>query len=224
MSAVQVQKTTEVRNYFTERAQLFDALYEADSAFSRNFNKVFRRSMFVRYAMTLDALGDDLTGQHALDVGCGAGRYSVELARKGAKVTGVDFSPEMIGMASENARAANLSGQATFVEADFLTWAKSQTQTYDVAFAMGVLDYVEDAETFVTQMAKLARRVIISFPRPTLVRSPLRKLRYALRGCPVHFYTRNEVIKIYQNAGLEMTTLAPLDNAGFWADGKRTRS
>lgn len=40
---------------------------------------------------------------HILDVGCGAGRFSVALAKLGANVCGTDISPKMIGYAQEAA-------------------------------------------------------------------------------------------------------------------------
>jgi len=35
-------------------------------------------------------------GAAILDVGCGTGRHSVELAKRGYKVTGIDLSAEML--------------------------------------------------------------------------------------------------------------------------------
>jgi ubiquinone/menaquinone biosynthesis C-methylase UbiE len=41
-----------------------------------------------------------------LDVGCGTGILSLELAARGHKVTGIDFAPAMLALAKEKARAA----------------------------------------------------------------------------------------------------------------------
>jgi SAM-dependent methyltransferase len=45
----------------------------------------------------------DLRGRRVLDVGCGTGRLSVALAERGAKVWGVDPSPEMLAVARAKA-------------------------------------------------------------------------------------------------------------------------
>ena len=47
-------------------------------------------------------------GQNVLDVCCGTGVVSVTAARLGARVTGLDLTPELLQRARENARIANL--------------------------------------------------------------------------------------------------------------------
>ena len=48
-------------------------------------------------------------GSTILDVGCGNGRHSIELAKRGFKVTGVDFSRAMLEEARKSAAQANVS-------------------------------------------------------------------------------------------------------------------
>jgi 2-polyprenyl-3-methyl-5-hydroxy-6-metoxy-1,4-benzoquinol methylase len=215
-----IQRTQDVKTYFTDRARLFDALYEGDSRLDRVLNRVLRRPMFQRYVFTLAAIGH-LSGRRILDVGCGAGRYAVELCQAGADVVGIDFSSEMLAMARQRAERARVGHKATFIAEDFVQWSREESAHFDVAFAMGVLDYVENAQEFIAQMAKVADEVIVSFPRPTPVRMPLRKLRYWLRGCPVHFYRKREIEQMYTRAGLRNVTIRRLGLAGFWADGRR---
>lgn len=38
-------------------------------------------------------------GHRILDMGCGTGRHSIELAKRGYKITGVDWSSGMLGEA-----------------------------------------------------------------------------------------------------------------------------
>ena len=65
----------------------------------------------------------DLTGWRVLDVGCNAGYYSVELARRGAQVLGIDVDPHYLRQASWVARQLGLEAQLEF----------RQMQVYDVA-------------------------------------------------------------------------------------------
>ena len=48
----------------------------------------------------------DLAGRSVIDLGCGEGRYTRSFARRGARMTGVDISPQMLAHArDEEARA-----------------------------------------------------------------------------------------------------------------------
>jgi SAM-dependent methyltransferase len=48
-------------------------------------------------------------GQLVLDVCCGTGVVAVTAARKGAEVTGLDFTPELLARAHENSRVAKVA-------------------------------------------------------------------------------------------------------------------
>jgi 2-polyprenyl-3-methyl-5-hydroxy-6-metoxy-1,4-benzoquinol methylase len=43
-----------------------------------------------------------------IDIGCGTGRHSIELAKRGYKVTGIDLSESLLKRAKEKAKAQNL--------------------------------------------------------------------------------------------------------------------
>src|SRR5258708_40231547 len=69
-------------------------------------------------------------GQRVLDVGCGTGVVAVTAARRGAQVTGLDLTPELLEQARENSRIAGatiewLEGDAEslpFEDAAFDVW------------------------------------------------------------------------------------------------------
>lgn len=50
-----------------------------------------------------------MTGKKAWDVGCGTGRHSIELAKRGYAVTGLDLSSEMLARAAFSASAAGVN-------------------------------------------------------------------------------------------------------------------
>jgi 2-polyprenyl-3-methyl-5-hydroxy-6-metoxy-1,4-benzoquinol methylase len=57
-------------------------------------------------------------GARVLDMGCGPGRHSLELARRGLNVTGVDFTESFIAFAREQAQKEALAERAEFILAD----------------------------------------------------------------------------------------------------------
>ncbi|OGX28741.1 MAG: hypothetical protein A3B78_03650 [Omnitrophica WOR_2 bacterium RIFCSPHIGHO2_02_FULL_67_20] len=70
------------------------------------------------------------TASRLLDIGCGAGRHTIELARRGYRVTGVDVSPEMVAFVQEESKKANLPVTASVDDLRCL----SLRGTYDAAF------------------------------------------------------------------------------------------
>ena len=120
----------------------------------------------------------------------------------------------MIELATGFSRAQGASGKCEFIEADFL--ALGLEGKFDVVVALGVLDYIEDSRGFLGRMAALARkRLIASFPGFSLVRAPLRKLRYSLRGCPVYFYSADFLEKCCRDLGFPEFRVIPYRSSGL---------
>jgi SAM-dependent methyltransferase len=83
---------------------------------------------------------DVLPGGAVLDAGCGTGRYSIELARRGYVVQGVDASTELIRVAE----SADRPGAVTFRVGSLLTLGTDQ---HDAILCRGVLnDIINDAD------------------------------------------------------------------------------
>jgi 2-polyprenyl-3-methyl-5-hydroxy-6-metoxy-1,4-benzoquinol methylase len=86
-------------------------------------------------------------GARVLDMGCGTGRHSVELASRGFTVTGVDLSTGMLEQARKAAQAANVSVE--FIEEDATKWRSSEP--FDAAIclcegAFGLINAKEEPE------------------------------------------------------------------------------
>jgi SAM-dependent methyltransferase len=82
-----------------------------------------------------------------LDIGCGTGRHSIELARRGFSVTGLDFSSAMLEVASRKAAEAGVEVQ--WVQANATSF--SLDHSFDAAIclcegAVGLIERGEDAE------------------------------------------------------------------------------
>ena len=89
-----------------------------------------------------------LDGKTALDVGSGAGLLTEPLARLGAKVTGIDASPEVIEVARDHAGASGL-------DIDYRAGDVQQLEgQFDLITAMEVIEHVADPGAFVKALAK----------------------------------------------------------------------
>ena len=88
-------------------------------------------------AALLDALGP-VEGAAVLELGCGAGDLSLELLRRGARLTAVDVSPRMVELARSRAEGH---------EGTFLVAPAEETslpaESFDLAVGKGVLHHVD---------------------------------------------------------------------------------
>jgi 2-polyprenyl-6-hydroxyphenyl methylase/3-demethylubiquinone-9 3-methyltransferase len=88
-----------------------------------------------------------LAGKTALDVGCGAGLLAEPLARLGAKVTGLDASPDLVAVAREHAKAGGL-------DIDYVAGELSELQgRFDLITCMEVVEHVADPAEFIGTLA-----------------------------------------------------------------------
>jgi SAM-dependent methyltransferase len=99
-------------------------------------------------------------GATCLDVGCGGGHVTLELARRvgpTGRVVGVDFDGDVLALARADADAAGLTnvefraGDATDLDRAGLA------QEFDVVFARFLLSHVARPDRVVASMASLAR-------------------------------------------------------------------
>lgn len=82
-------------------------------------------------------LPEDLSGRTALDIGCNAGFYSLELARRGAEVTAIDFDPNYLRQATWVLEQYQLSERVTLRQMQVYDLAHEEQQ-YDIVLFMGV--------------------------------------------------------------------------------------
>jgi tRNA (mo5U34)-methyltransferase len=80
---------------------------------------------------------EDLSGWRVLDVGCNAGFYSFELARRGARVVGIDVDEHYLAQARWAARQFGLHEQVEFRRMQVYDLARCD-ECFDLVWFMGV--------------------------------------------------------------------------------------
>jgi tRNA (mo5U34)-methyltransferase len=107
-----------------------------------------------------DHLPRDLAGWTALDIGCNAGFYSFELARRGAAVTGIDHDPHYLRQAHWAAEQFGLGSRVRFLEMQVYDLA-AHLETYDLVLFMGVLYHLRYPLLGLDVVARKVRRRLI---------------------------------------------------------------
>ena len=97
-----------------------------------------------------------VAGLDVLHVQCHIGFDTISMARRGARVTGVDFSPASLAKAAALADQAGV--QATWVEADATHMPAALNASFDLAYAtIGVLCWIEDLPAWMRSVAAVLR-------------------------------------------------------------------
>ncbi len=86
---------------------------------------------------------DHINGLDILDIGCGGGLVSEELANMGANVTGVDADKNAIEVAKNHAKISDLD--INYICDD----AQNLKEQYDVVIALEIIEHVLDVEDFI---------------------------------------------------------------------------
>lgn len=100
--------------------QWYEELYE-------NYGNTYDKESFTlgtegEVAFIQKEIGNDKS-KRILDVGCGTGRHSVELAKLGYKITGIDLSPAQIKRAKEKAETADVEVNFQIMDARKLSYS-----------------------------------------------------------------------------------------------------
>ena len=190
------------------------------------FSRSAANHMLMQYAAR--SLGGDRPAR-VLDIGCGAGRNAVPLARAGFHVTGIDLSEPML----QAAAARDASGRLTLVRArmDAVPLPKSSC---DLIIAHGIWNLAQSDDEFraaareaARAAAPAARLFVFTFSRRTLPADapPHHGQRFTFTqfsGHPQIFLTADQLERELAAAGFVADPDLPLRELNVPPDG-RTR-
>ena len=106
------------------------------------------------------SLPDDLTGWRVLDVGCNAGFYSVQLAKRGATVLGLDVDEHYLRQARWATGHFELPGQVTFERGQVYDLAR-RGETFELVLFLGVLYHLRPPLLALDLLAEKAERLLV---------------------------------------------------------------
>lgn len=96
-----------------------------------------------------------LKNKKILDVGCGAGLFSENLAKTGAAVTGIDAGKKTIEAAQEHARQQALS--IDYIQSTAEPFSDEQPDSFDIIVCFELLEHVPDPASLIRACTALAK-------------------------------------------------------------------
>lgn len=93
-----------------------------------------------------------------LDNGAGPGRYSMELAKKGYKVTLTDLTPKLVGIAENKAQELHLKDKFNgFFEADARELNMLKDEQFDASLMLGPMYHLQEEKDRIKAVQELKR-------------------------------------------------------------------
>ena len=139
-----------------------NGIYETDGARWWHEDNPFytlRRSVnpvrvgYARRRLQLE-LGEGMRGAAALEVGCGGGLLTEEIARMGFITTGIDPAEASLRTARAHAQAGGLAIRYDRGTGEALPYRDG---AFDVVFCCDVLEHVRDANTVIAEISRVLR-------------------------------------------------------------------
>ena len=149
-----------------------------------------RRASFAWFDAWLGAQQAD--SAQALDLGCGRGEVSAQIALLGAKVTGIGISTESLSRARGLARTHGVADRIEFMEgnAEALPFDDNR---FDLAVSAGVMSFV-NFDRAIAELARVVKQVGTAVIFDTLGHNPVARLgrrRHLVTGRTTRFQVEN---------------------------------
>ena len=145
----------------------------------------------------------------ALDIGCGTGVTTIELAGSVAEMTAVDTAPEMLKIAMEKAGEAGVRN-IKFIQGDIFI-EELEPGTFDAVMIFNVLLYLPDQDAAMRRLRELVKpggclAVAADCLKYSFTREALRKWYRSHTGrMPfVEFYSPASLEKLIESYGFEI--------------------
>jgi ubiquinone/menaquinone biosynthesis C-methylase UbiE len=145
---------------------------------------------------------EPLAGVRVLDVGTGTGRGAIALAARGARVTGVDASAEMLAVARR--RATESGVEVDFVQGD-AHGLHFDDRSFEVVLCLRVLMHTPDWRKSLGELCRVASRAVV-FDYPALMSAAA--LQSAARHAANAAGARTEAYRVFADRSVRATLAA----------------
>jgi 2-polyprenyl-3-methyl-5-hydroxy-6-metoxy-1,4-benzoquinol methylase len=151
-------------------------------------------------------------GMRVLDAGCGVGRWSIRLARRGVRVTGIDLSRTMVLEARRRASLAGVGAICRFAQADLAELDLGER--FPRILGVTVLQHILDGARFEGALGRLADHLEAGGRMVLLEAAPARA-NPRCNTTVFHARTADEYLAAFSRLGLRCVDVGGVDPAPF---------
>jgi ubiquinone/menaquinone biosynthesis C-methylase UbiE len=167
--------------------------------FSRGGRLIDRREK----GAVLDALAP-VDEKNVLEIACGTGRFTVLLAERGADIVGLDISGPMLQQGRQKAQRAGVADHLEYMRGDAARLPFPENH-FDAVFAMRFFHLADTPAKFLSEMARVSKDHVFF---DTFNGTSLRTTYNWLLPMGSHLYSRSQVHRLVDDAGLELADAA----------------
>ena len=115
--------------------------------------KILHKINPLRLEFILNNFDKSISKKNVLDIGCGGGLISESLAKKKAKVTGIDENICSIKQAKEHAKISSL--KIKYINQSLDSFFNKNKKKFDLILCLEVLEHVDNVEEALKKISKL---------------------------------------------------------------------
>ncbi|MBK5252825.1 MAG: class I SAM-dependent methyltransferase [Peptostreptococcaceae bacterium] len=131
-------------SFFDIEAQKYDAWYDTtQGGFVDETETALAFSMF-----------SPMPGSKLLDAGCGTGNFSLKLAEKGVRVTGIDISEEMMSVARIKTEKAGFDVEYRLGNLYCLPF---EDESFDAVFSMAAFEFIKEPQKAFDELMRVTK-------------------------------------------------------------------
>jgi ubiquinone/menaquinone biosynthesis C-methylase UbiE len=146
----------QVRDFWNRNINQFNQL-QRDDVGTREFYKAaedLRYQYHYHLLPLFDRLAAEFPGGSLLEVGCSMGNDTIQFARRGMRVTGIDITEAAIELIQARFKMESLPGDFRVGDAENLPF---DDNTFDVAYSFGVLHHTPDTAGAIEELRRVLK-------------------------------------------------------------------
>jgi ubiquinone/menaquinone biosynthesis C-methylase UbiE len=150
------ESKSDVRDFWNRNINQFNQLNREDVGTPAFFEaaEALRYQYHYHLPPLFDRIAADYPGGRLLEVGCSMGNDTIQFARRGLDVAGIDLTEAAIALINDRFQLSELAGDFRVGDAEALPF---EDNTFDVCYSFGVLHHTPDTAGAIEELRRVLK-------------------------------------------------------------------